>query len=81
MANTYEFIDNNESIRIKADNQDRSFPKNYLYVEASPLNDIVKIKSTEHRIMYEVEYGVDTIVPAQATKEDFIEFLTFFFRG
>jgi hypothetical protein len=76
----FEFIDLTDAIRIKADNKDRTFPKNYLYVEASPLDSIIKIKSIEHRLMYEINYGVDTLIPAQATKEEFIQFLAFFFR-
>lgn len=76
---TFEFIDNTDSVRIKGDNKDHTYPKNSLRILTSPLNNKVVICSMEGLLIFEIDFVTDVIVPSQATKEDFINFLLFFF--
>lgn len=76
----FQFIDNQNSVTIIADNFQRVFPKNYLCVESDELSNILKIKSTEHRVLYVINFGTDTTVPSYPTKQDLINGLNFFFE-
>lgn len=77
---TFTFIDNQNSITVIADNFQRVFPKNYLYVESDELSNILKIKSTEHRVLYVLNFGTDITIPSYPTKQDLINGLNFFFE-
>jgi hypothetical protein len=75
----FEFIDNIDSIRIKADNKDNVFAKNSMRILSSPLDDKVRIVTLEGLPLFEMYFNTDTFIPAQASKEDLITYLLSFF--